>query len=132
MIQYLLDTNICIYFMKGLYDLKTKIQKVGTDSCCISEITLAELNFGVENSQAKEKNALALANFLTGVILIPIFPSLEVYAKEKARLRKAGQPVDDFDLLIGATAIAMNLTLISNNVDHLGRMQGVRLEDWTK
>jgi tRNA(fMet)-specific endonuclease VapC len=75
---------------------------------------------------------LYLGNFLTGVILIPIFPSLEVYAQEKARLRKAGQPVDDFDLLIGATAIAMNLTLISNNVDHLGRMQGIRLEDWTK
>jgi len=52
---------------------------------------LAELKFGVENSQAKEKNALALSRFLTGVIVIPIFPSLDIYAKEKARLRKGGQ-----------------------------------------
>lgn len=64
--------------MKGLYDLKAKIQKAGPDNLFISEITVAELNFGVQNSQAKEKNATALANFLTGVILIPIFPSLEV------------------------------------------------------
>jgi tRNA(fMet)-specific endonuclease VapC len=101
--------------MKGLYDLKNKI-----------------LRAGVENSQAKEKNGVALANFLTGVIVIPVFPSLDIYAKEKARLRKAGQPVDDFDLLIGATAISNSLILITNNVDHLGRMKGIKIEDWTK
>lgn len=118
--------------MKGLYDLKTKIEKAGTDNLFISEVTVAELNFGVQNSQAKEKNASTLANFLTGVILIPIFPSLWVYAKEKVRLRQAGKTVDDFDLLIGATAIAMNLTLVTNNVEHLGRMENLSLEDWTR
>ncbi len=112
--------------------MKAKILKVGAENCFISEITLAELKFGVENSQAKEKNAAALANFLTGVIIIPVFPSLDIYAKEKARLRKAGQPVDDFDLLIGATAISNGLTLVTNNVDHLGRMEGIKIEDWTK
>jgi tRNA(fMet)-specific endonuclease VapC len=88
--QYLLDTNICIFYIKGLYDLKKKFQDAGADNCFISEITLAELKFGVENSQAKEKNTAALANFMTGVTVIPIFPSLNVYAKEKVRLRKAG------------------------------------------
>jgi tRNA(fMet)-specific endonuclease VapC len=68
----------------------------------------------------------------TGVIIIPVFPSLDIYAKEKATLRKAGQPVDDFDLLIGATAISNGLTLVTNNVDHLGRMEGIKIEDWTK
>jgi tRNA(fMet)-specific endonuclease VapC len=118
--------------MKGLYDLKNKILGAGAENCFISEFTLAELKFGVENSQAKEKNAVALANFLTGVIVIPVFPSLDIYAKEKARLRKAGQPVDDFDLLIGATAISNGLILITNNVDHLGRMKGIKIEDWTR
>ena len=130
--QYLLDTNICIFFIKGLYDLKNKIYKAGPENCFISEITLAELKFGVENSQAKEKNALALDHFLTGVIILPIFPSLDIYAQEKARLRKAGQTVDDFDLLIGATAIANDLILVTNNVGHLGRMKGVQVEDWAK
>jgi tRNA(fMet)-specific endonuclease VapC len=77
--------------MKGLHDLKNKILKVGAVNCFISEISLAELKFGVENSHAKEKNAAVLANFLTGITVIPIFTSLDIYAKEKARLRKAGR-----------------------------------------
>lgn len=56
--QYLLDTNICIYYMKGLYSLKEKFQHAGSENCVISEITLAELKFGVENSEQKEKTPL--------------------------------------------------------------------------
>lgn len=118
--------------MKGLYNLKEKFQHAGIENCIISEITLAELKFGVENSDQKEKNALALANFLTGVTIIPIFSCLDVYAKEKARLRKSGQPVDEFDLLIGATAVANNLIMVTNNHSHFNRIQDIRLEDWTK
>jgi len=54
--QFLLDTNICIYFIKGLYELKSKFEDVGPENCFISEITLAELKFGVAKSQAKKKN----------------------------------------------------------------------------
>jgi tRNA(fMet)-specific endonuclease VapC len=81
--QYLIDTNICIYFMKGMYDLAQKFEKAENENCFISEITLAELKFGVENSQAKEKNTAALGNFLTGVIIIPIFPCLTSTQKKK-------------------------------------------------
>lgn len=56
--QYLLDTNICIYFIKGLFDLKSKFEEVGPENCFISEITLAELKFGVEKSQAQKKNPI--------------------------------------------------------------------------
>jgi tRNA(fMet)-specific endonuclease VapC len=72
-----------------------------------------------------------LENFLSGVKILPIFHSLDVYAKEKARLRKAGAPVDDFDLLIGATAIAYNLVLVTNNTEHFDRLKGIRIENWT-
>lgn len=63
-----------------------------------SEITLAELKFGIENSEKREKNLQTLGKFLTGVKILPIYHSLDLYAKEKARLRKAGTPIDDFDL----------------------------------
>lgn len=99
--NYLIDTNICIYYIKGKFDLKKKFEKVNPDNCFISEITLAELKFGVENSEKKEKNQKVLDNFLTGIKIVPIFHSLDLYAKEKAQLRKAGTPIDDFDLLIG-------------------------------
>lgn len=102
------------------------------DNCFISEITLAELKFGVANSEHKEKNQKTLDDFLTGVKIIPIFHSLDLYAIEKARLRKKGSPIDDFDILIGATAVTHNLTMVTNNTDHFKRIAGIVLEDWTK
>ncbi len=106
--------------------------EVNPDNCFISEITLAELMFGVENSEKKEKNQKALDDFLSGVKVIPIFHALSHYAKEKARLRKAGTPIDDFDLLIGTSAITHNLVLVTNNTAHFKRIKNIKVEDWTK
>lgn len=130
--SYLLDTNICIFYMKGKFDLDRKMADIAVEQLFISEITLAELKFGVENSEQPIKNRKALQNFLTGVQLLPIVQALDVFAKEKARLRKAGTIIDDFDLLIGATAVAHGLTLVSNNQRHLARIKDIELEDWTK
>jgi len=130
--KYLIDTNICIFYIKGKFDLKSKFEKADPNNCFISEITLAELKFGVQNSEQIEKNQKALDKFLTGVNIVPIFHSLDLYAKEKTRLRKAGTPIDDFDLLIGVTSLAHNLTMVTNNTDHFKRITGIALEDWTK
>ena len=81
--------------MKGKFDLKSKFDEVTADSCFISEITLAELKFGVENSERPEKNRKVLDNFLSGLQILPIFHSQDLYAKEKARLRKSGAPIDE-------------------------------------
>jgi len=129
--QYLLDTNICIYYIKGLYDLKSKFEEVGPENCFISEITLAELKFGVAKSKAKEKNQKALDNFLSGIQILPIFPALDIYASEKARLQKSGKIIDDFDLLIGVTAVSFDLTMVTNNTSHFNRLNDIKLEDWT-
>jgi tRNA(fMet)-specific endonuclease VapC len=115
-----------------MFDLKNKFEKADPDNCFISEITLAELKFGVENSEKKDKNQKALDNFLTGVNIVPIFHSLDLYAKEKAELRKLGTPVDDFDLLIGVTAVTHNLIMVTNNTNHFKLIKGIILEDWTK
>jgi tRNA(fMet)-specific endonuclease VapC len=129
--QYLLDTNICIYYIKGLHDLKSKFEEVGPENCFISEITLAELKFGVAKSQAKKKNQKALDNFLSGIQILPIFPALDIYAAEKARLRESGKIIDDFDLLIGSTAVSFDLTMVTNNTSHFNRLNEIKLEDWT-
>ena len=117
--------------MKGKFDLATKFDKVTSNDCYISEITLAELRFGVEKSEAPDKNTKALNNFLTGVQILPIFHSIDLYAKEKARLQKAGTPVDDFDLLIGVTSVMHKLIMVTNNLNHFKRINGIKLEDWT-
>lgn len=129
--SYLLDTNICIFYMKGKFDLARKLSEVGAENLFISEITLAELKYGVENSEQPVKNRQALHLFLTGVQLLPIVEALDIFAREKARLRKAGTTLDDFDLLIGATAVAHQLTLLTNNVRHMVRINKIEVADWT-
>jgi tRNA(fMet)-specific endonuclease VapC len=129
--KYLIDTNIAIYYMKGKFDLESKFDRIPADQIFVSEITLAELKFGVENSEYPDKNRTVLGNFLTGVQVLPIFHSLDLYAQEKARLRKAGTPIDDFDLLIGVTSITHGFVMVTNNTNHFSRIKGIKLEDWT-
>jgi tRNA(fMet)-specific endonuclease VapC len=129
--KYLLDTNICIYYIKGKFELKEKFQIAKKENLFISEITLAELKFGVQNSENPKKNQTTLEDFLTGVQIIPIFNSLDLYAEEKARLRKTGQTIDDFDLLIGVSAVANGMTLVTNNEFHFQRITNIEIENWT-
>ena len=102
--KYLLDTNICIYYFKGIHDIDKKIKKVGISNCSISEITVAELKYGIEKSEAKEK----------------------------VRLRKTGDIIDEFDLLIGSTAIANEMILVTGNKRHFERLEGIILENWVE
>ncbi len=127
----MLDTNICIFLFKGKYNIDNKIDKVGFSNCFVSEITLAELKYGAENSQNPSKHHQVVNEFLKKVQLLPIFNTLDVYAKEKARLRKKGTPIDDFDLLIGVTGKVNNLIVVTNNLKHFQRIEGLLIEDWT-
>jgi len=130
--KYLLDTNICIYFLKGQFDIHRRLEKVGVENCYISEITLAELKYGVEKSTQVENNRLVLEKFERKFAIIPIFSSLDIYAREKARLKTKGMILDDFDLLIGAAAIANDLILATRNTSDFERLKGINLEDWTR
>ena len=109
-----------------------KIEFIGTVNCFLSEITIAELKYGAENSDFPEKNALKIKLLQQCFIVIPIFNSLDVYAKEKSRLKKSGNMLDDFDLLIGATAITNDLTLVTKNISDFRRLNGIDIEDWTQ
>jgi len=129
--KFLLDTNICIYFIKGQFDLHRKIAAVGEENCLLSEVTIVELKYGIENSVQKEKNRKNIEAFIAKFDILPIFPVLDIYAKEKARLKTTGRMLDDFDLLIGTTAIFNNLTLVTKNVSDFDRLDGIVIEDWT-
>ncbi|MGC4231797.1 MAG: type II toxin-antitoxin system VapC family toxin [Niabella sp.] len=129
--KYLLDTNICIYFIKGQFNLHRKIRAAGEENCLLSEITVAELKYGIENSIQKEKNRKNIEAFIAKFDILPIFPVLDIYAKEKARLKTKGRILDDFDLLIGTTAIFNSLTLVTKNISDFDRLDGIAIEDWT-
>ena len=129
--KYLLDTNICAYFLNGKFNLDAKIDSVGFENCVVSEITIAELKYGVEKSTHKEKNKKTLEIFQSKFDVIPIFPALDIYAKENARLKIKVKILDDFDLLIGSTAIFNNLTLVTKNISDFDRLEDINIEDWT-
>jgi tRNA(fMet)-specific endonuclease VapC len=129
--RYLIDTNIAIYFLNGKFGLKEKINSISPKCIFISEITLAELKYGIENSDRIEENRLILKKFLLDIEILPIYQSIDLYAKEKARLKKQGKPIDDFDLLIAVTSITHNLVMVTKNTKHFKNVDQIVLEDWT-
>jgi tRNA(fMet)-specific endonuclease VapC len=108
------------------------MQKVGIENCFISEITLAELKYGALYSSNPKKHLQEIEELISFLSIVPITSAINHYAKEKNRLRKAGQLIDDFDLLIGCTAAANDLILVTNNSKHFTRLENLKLEDWTK
>jgi len=128
--EYLLDTNICIHYFKGQYEIKEKIEQIGYEKFAISEITLAELIYGAEKSQKRDKNIAVVEDFSEKVTIIPIFESIKIYGKEKARLKTKGTVISDLDLFIGTTAIFNDMTLVTRNVREFERMKNIKIENW--
>ncbi|MBO6219476.1 MAG: PIN domain-containing protein [Treponema sp.] len=133
MTGYLLDTSICIFLLRGKYDVDKKIDSVGLENCAISEITAAELKYGATlgkkmNIQSRNQN---LDEFLNNIKILPMYDAIDLYAEEKSRLRLNGTPSDDdFDLLIGCTSIVNNLTLVTDNTDDFKRIKDIKMENW--
>jgi tRNA(fMet)-specific endonuclease VapC len=131
--QYLLDTNTCVFFLRGKLKLDEIIKEKGIDNFYISELTIVELRFGAENSDNPSKSHKAVDAFLNGLSIIPIYGCIRRYAKEKVRLRKLGKPMnDEFDLLIGVTSVENKLTLVTDNTKDFENISGIKIENWFK
>lgn len=129
--QYLLDTNICVFFLRGKMNLEEIIKEKGKQNCFISEITVFELRYGAENSIDVLKSNKAVDLFVGGISIIPISSCIKSYAKEKVRLLRIGKPMhDEFDLLIGVTATQNKLTLVTENVKDFVNIEGINIENW--
>lgn len=76
------------------------------------------------------KNIAVIESFSENITIIPIFQSINIYAKEKARLRQLGTIISDLDLFIGATAIYSDMTLITRNVREFERLENIKIENW--
>lgn len=130
MTQYLLDTNIVAFMLRNRRDVLDRLLKVGADNCHISEITYAELLYGVRCSQHPEKNREALNAFVDGIDVLPLDNALDVFADIKFQLRKIGKIVEDADIFIGATAIANHMVMVTENIKHFENMPNIELENW--
>jgi tRNA(fMet)-specific endonuclease VapC len=128
--KYLLDSNICIHFFRGEFNIIEKLNAIGLKNCAISEITLAELVYGAENSDNPGKNFELIDKFIDQLTILPIFDSIRIYGKEKSRLRKIGKMISDFDLLIGCTAVEKDLIMVTENVREFERISNIKIENW--
>ena len=105
-----------------------RLAELAPEGIAIRFVSAAELYDGVINGRNPERDEVALRIFLSGFEIIdPDLETCRIFAQEKGRLRAAGTPIADFDLLIGATALRHDLTLLSNNRRHFGRMPGLRV-----
>lgn len=134
MSQYLLDTNVCIHWSKDEFGLRQKVQQIGVENCFLSELTIAELLYGIAKSapskQAANRHSLSILQQLFAGRILLVGTCFELYASEKVRLRALGRPVDDFDLMIGCTALAHSLTLVTRNTRHFAPIAALILENW--
>lgn len=130
--QYLIDTNICIYLLKKQYGIAERLQEAGRENCFISDVTLAELYYGASRSGQKEKKMQGVKFVEEFFTVLPIHEVLEKFGDSKALLKNNGQLIDDFDLLIGATAVVYNLVMVTENIRHLSRIPDIHVENWVK
>jgi predicted nucleic acid-binding protein len=127
--EYLIDSDILIYFLKGRQEVVEKLSHIPIDYLYISRINYTELIYGAYNSSKIDKNLKIIEPFLSSFKILEFTQiSSIIFAKEKARLKKNGNIIADMDLMIASIAIANNCTLISNNFKHFERVQNLKLE----
>jgi tRNA(fMet)-specific endonuclease VapC len=132
MMDYILDTNICIYIIKKKPEaVFNKFSSLEIGSVGISTITLAELRFGVAKSLYPERNAQALEQFITPLEILDFGEiATHEYGNIRSFLEKQGTVIGSLDMLIAAHAKSLNAILISNNLKEFSRIPDLKLENW--
>jgi tRNA(fMet)-specific endonuclease VapC len=130
--NFLLDTNICIYIIKRKPSkVLSKFNAYQVGDIGISSITVAELEFGVQKSQFPAKNQQALVQFLLPLTIVDFDNSAaSIYGNLRATLEKQGTPIGSLDTLIAAHAISLEATLITNNLKEFSRAPNLKLDNW--
>jgi tRNA(fMet)-specific endonuclease VapC len=131
MLQYMLDTNICIYVIKNRpVGLREQFNRLA-EQICISTITLAELYYGVEKSSRRIQNLQAVEQFVARLEALPFSSEAAAhYGQVRAELERAGQPAGPHDMLIAAHARSAGLIVVTNNLWEFDRISGLRVENW--
>jgi tRNA(fMet)-specific endonuclease VapC len=129
--KYLLDTDICVYWLRGDQAVHQKMSATDPNDLAVSIITVAELHYGADCSEKPEYNHKIVNNFVNGLSILNLEQTIACkFGEIKTRLRQKGTLIEDFDLLIAAIALNNNLVLVTNNVDHFTRIEKLQIENW--
>ncbi|MCX7086751.1 MAG: type II toxin-antitoxin system VapC family toxin [Methylococcales bacterium] len=131
--NYLLDTDTLIYWLKGHKNIENKALSVGLDHTVYSIISHAELYFGAYNSEQKDKNLNAIQIVQQKLTVVNFtVESAQLFGKIKADLKQQGNIIMDADIMIASIALSNQLTLVTNNEKHFNRIPNLKIENWVK
>jgi tRNA(fMet)-specific endonuclease VapC len=130
---YLLDTDTLIYSLKGESTVLDNFKKYSAEPKAVSVITYGELIICAQCSQKVTENLAKVYRLKEIFPLIDVTPAImDIFGALKADMRRNGTPIDDFDLLIGCTAITRGYCVVTNNERHYSKIPGLELANWTK
>jgi tRNA(fMet)-specific endonuclease VapC len=130
-VKYLLDTNICVYWLKGSEHIEQKVLSVGVDNIAISFVNVSELYYGAYKSQRVDQNIAIIQRLTDRLNVVESDEAIsEEFGSLKASLENTGRIIDDADIYIAACARIYGLTLVTNNTKHFMRLKGLKLDNW--
>ena len=134
MIEYLLDTNICIYAINGRpIHVREKLLSMMPDTLAVSSVCVAELEYGAAKSRAPERNSKAVKVFCSNFATLPFDDAdAEAFGYIRAGLERRGCLIGPYDMQIAAQALVRHLVLVTNNVREFERIPGLQIENWVE
>jgi tRNA(fMet)-specific endonuclease VapC len=130
--RYMLDTNICSYVLRSRPpSVKARFEKTGPGALAVSTVVLAELLYGAARHPKAVAIRREIADLVSRLTVIPWDEAAaEHYGALRAALEKAGTPLGAMDMMIAAHARSLGATLVSNDVRHFDRVEGLRVANW--
>ncbi|MEE4363433.1 MAG: type II toxin-antitoxin system VapC family toxin [Desulfotignum sp.] len=130
--NFLIDTNICIYIMnRKPIEVIQKFKDTEIGQIGISSITVSELHYGVSKSKFRKQNVKRLEEFLIPFEILPYDENAaKFYGEIRAQLESQGRLIGPLDLLIAAHAMSNNLVLVTNNEKEFSRITSLKIENW--
>ncbi len=129
---FMLDTDTVSFALRGIGEVAERLLEQRPSELCMSAVTMAELRYGAERRRSRKLHRL-IDTFAATVAPVPFTPEVALhFGRVAAALAKRGTPIGTFDTLIAAHALALDLTLVTNNRRHFERVRGLRAESWVR
>lgn len=129
--QYIIDSDILIYFLKGNAEVIDNLTRIPIDNIYTTRINYTELLYGAYNSSRVEENLKTIILFFENFKILEFDKnSSDIFAQLKAQLKKKGNIIADMDLMIASISLSNNCSLATNNIKHFERIKGLKLEKW--
>jgi predicted nucleic acid-binding protein len=127
-VSYIIDTDWAVHHLNGVRTIRAKLKQLQPEGLGLSIISLAELYEGVIYSHDPEKSKNQFEEFLSSVTVIEITDEIcRIFGQQRGILRRQGLMIGDFDLIIATTCLHYNFTLLTNNLRHLERIEGLKI-----